>query len=321
LQEVLDSFSLEFFNGGATANPKILVIDCTFGRGGHSREILLKFPNAVVLGIDQDKAAIEYVKNSSKEKDCYAQELEKFYNEGRLYLLHENMANTSIVEKTIHSNTEIKNLPVAFILMDLGISSPQIDNAERGFSFLKEGPLDMRMNQENQKITAADLINNLNEEELIEIFMKWGEEKFGLAKKISKKIVEEREKEEIISTSQLEKIIFHSYPPVLRHKKTHPATKIFQALRIEVNQELSILPDALEFYANMLNSGGNFSVISFHSLEDRIVKHKFRKLVLDAKNFSLITKKPIIPQTQEISDNPRARSAKLRVLKRNFLLK
>jgi len=198
------------------------------------------------------------------------------------------------------------------ILLDLGVSSYQLDNSERGFSFQNNAPLDMRMNQENEK-TAGDIINFYDEKKLAEIFYKFGEERYS--RQIARKIAEKRP---VKSTSELVEIIKSATPPKYRFgSRIHFSTRVFQALRIETNDELKVLEEFIPAAAELLNSGGRLMIISFHSLEDRIVKHTFRNLENNfTEKFKVLTKKPIIASEDEIRENPRSRSAKMRVLEK-----
>lgn len=268
-------------------------IDATLGGGGHTREIISK--GGIVLGIDQDKDAIEYVKEDSRFK---------IYDSGKLKVTQGNFENIGEIAR--------KNgfEEVAGVLYDLGISSHHVDEGARGFSFLKEAPLDMRMNQQ-LSVTAADLIHGLNKGELIQLFEKYGEEYF--ARRIAEAIIAEREKGRIETTTQLGVIIAKVYPG--RMHKVHPATKVFQALRIAVNDELVVLKNSLPQTLDLLESGGRIAVISFHSLEDRIVKKRFETWEKEGKG-KVITKKPVIPTDEEIRGNKRSRSSKLRVFEK-----
>ena len=196
------------------------------------------------------------------------------------------------------------------VLLDLGFSSFQIDEASRGFSFLNEGPLDMRMNSEEETWTAADYVNQASEEELKKIFQNYGEERFS--GRIARNIVEFRNEQDFESTKQLAQVIERSVPGKFRHGRTHPATKVFQALRIAVNRELECLDQFLNHGFSYLNSGARVLIISFHSLEDRKVKWAFR----NRQDFKIITKKPIEASEEEVEVNPRSRSAKLRVFEK-----
>ena len=280
-------------------------IDATLGYAGHSKEILKCLnKEGFLFAFDQDIEAIKYSdKVLSKIGDNYK-------------LIHDNFKN---IKKHIYEKVD-------GIIYDLGVSSPQLDNENRGFSFHKDGALDMRMNKDS-KLSAYEVVNTYPLEKLIDIFYIYGEE--ANAKAIAKAIVKRRVEKEINSTLELAELIKENVPISYR-KKGHPARKVFQAIRIEVNDELSILEDSLLDAFSLLKSGGRMCVISFHSLEDRIVKNVFKKLTTDdevAKNLpvvpnnlkrkaKLITRKPIIPSKEEIEENNRSRSAKLRVIER-----
>lgn len=264
-------------------------IDSTLGGGGYTEEILKL--GGRVLGVDLDQDSINYVR-----KNLY-----KFIKSGQLTILQGNFSN---LKKIVDQNLNGK---ISGILFDLGVSSHQLETIQRGFSFSKDAPLDMRMDQ-RLNVSAEDLINGLYEGELAELFSKYGEEK--LTKKIAKKIVEERKKKRIETTLQLTNIILSAKPRNLKDR-IHPATKIFQALRIAVNDELNNLQKGLPQAVGILSPGGRVVVISFHSLEDRIVKNIFNNLETKRK-VKILTPKPITPSTEEVASNPRSRSAKLR---------
>ncbi|OFZ14318.1 MAG: 16S rRNA (cytosine(1402)-N(4))-methyltransferase [Bdellovibrionales bacterium GWA2_49_15] len=276
-----------------------LLVDLTFGGGGHSFAALDKFKNLRVIGFDQDKDAIEHGKKFSESLDLHT----------RISLVHQNFnqfAHTLSVHPWWNPSKTI------LILADLGVSSHQFDTAERGFSFRHDGPLDMRMDA-SLELTAADIVNQFSEEKLAEILFKYGEDPF--ARRLSKRIVEHRKDVGAIQkTSELEAVIFHAYPKKLRHGRTHPATKTFQALRIAVNAELDALMSLLENFKQLQADKCRLGIITFHSLEDRIVKHFFRDLNKHDKKYRIITKSPIIPTETEIKSNSRSRSAKLRLL-------
>ncbi len=293
---------------GLNINPDGIYVDATLGYGGHSSEILKKLNHGHLYAFDQDKEAIEY----SKDR------LLKINN--NFTLIYSNFCN--LKEKL----KEQKINKVDGIIFDLGLSSPQIDDSSRGFTFMKEAPLDMRMNQAN-KLTAEKIVNEYSIEELTNIFYTYGEEK--MSKVIAKKICSERENKEIKTTKELVDIIANAVGAKYFNKQ-HPERQIFQAIRIEVNQELtvlaSVLPDAIE----MLKPGGRISVITFHSLEDRIVKQIFKKesevneLVKGLPEIpeeykpkiKIINKKPILPSEKELKENSRSKSAKLRIVER-----
>jgi len=269
-----------------------LYVDGNLGLGGHTEKILETCgPTGQVVGFDWDAAAL-----------TLAQErLARF--EGRVRYVHENF--TSIKETLM----ELGIGTIDGLLLDLGLSSLQLDASGRGFSFKGSEPLDMRMDQ-RQATTAAQLVNEASEEELADIFFYYGEER--QARRIAERIVEHRRKQQIVSTDQLVDVVDQAIPKRFHPKKIHVATKVFQALRIAVNRELDSLEQILADGAGLLAPGARFCVISFHSLEDRLVKQAFRENPL----LDVITSKPIIPGRAECLRNPRARSAKLRVAAR-----
>ncbi|OZH53248.1 16S rRNA methyltransferase [Hydrocoleum sp. CS-953] len=265
---------------GLAIRPGGLYLDATLGYGGHTQLILAAAPDVKVVAIDQDEQAIASCKTSLAD---YSSNIQFWYG---------NFADY-----------QPKNLEFDGIIADLGINSVQLDTPERGFSFRYDAQLDMRMNQQ-QTITAAEIVNHWEEAKLANIFYTYGEER--LSRRIARKIVERRPFE---TTTELAEAIAHSVPRKYRYGRIHPATRVFQALRIEVNQELSSLETFLKNAPNWLKTKGRIGIISFHSLEDRLVKHGFR----DSSVLQVLTKKPIQPQDNEISTNPRARSAKLRL--------
>lgn len=277
LQNVLDYLSVK---------PGGRYIDATLGGAGHTQAILQK--GGIVLGIDQDEDAISHAKSMELE---------------HLTIARGNFSQIGEIAKE-HGFDQVDG-----ILFDLGISSHHVDTPERGFSFMKDALLDMRMDQSTQ-VTAADLVNGLTERELTELFTKYGEEPF--AKRIAKAIVEKRKEEQILRTVELGQLIAR----VVRVKsKVHPATKVFQALRIAVNDELHILESAFEQAVQLLKPGGRLLVISFHSLEDRIVKQTFSEFEKNNRGI-LVVKKPLIPSEKEQIENNRSRSAKLRIFEK-----
>lgn len=275
-------------------------IDATLGYAGHSSEILRRLEKeGFLFAFDQDEEAVKF----STEK------LNKINSNFKIF--HTNFKNMK----------EYIDEKVDGILFDLGVSSPQLDETERGFSYHNDAPLDMRMDK-RQKLTAYDVVNNYNLEKLIKIFYEYGEEKYS--RNIAREIIKNRP---INTTLELAEIIKSSVPEKYRNS-AHPARKVFQAIRIEVNQELEILEQSLLDAFSLLNSGGRISVITFHSLEDRIVKNVFKKLteedevskklptIKTNQKAKLITKKPIIPSEEELEKNRRSRSAKLRVIEK-----
>lgn len=267
-------------------------IDGTLGGGGHSREILEK--GGIVLGIDADSDALEFVKENFQFPISNSQ----------LTLAKGNFRE---IEKIAQENGFEQ---VAGILLDLGVSGHQFDKGERGFSFQKDAPLDMRMDQD-LSVKASDLVNILTKGELYELLTRLGEERF--ARSIADSIIGARRIKRIETTKELADIVVRAVP---RGSKTiHPATRVFQALRIAVNDELNNLREVLPKSVAMLVPGGRLAVISFHSLEDRIVKHAFKDFE-EKKLGKIITKKPVIPTELEIEENNRSRSAKLRVFEK-----
>jgi len=283
------------------------ILDCTLGGGGHSRRLLEKFPDAKLYGIDRDALAVK----------AAAGRLEIYEKQTKL-----SQASFSELPELFADCGE----PVFdYILADIGLSSEHLASAERGFSFLKEGPLDMRMDPDRQQITAALLVNNSSEQELINILRNYGEERF--ARKIAGKILEIREQTPLKSTKELAQLVSTVIPRRLQKKGFNPATLTFQALRIAVNNELQELKVLLKQIPSRLKPNGRMAVISFHSLEDRIVKHQFRKwenpcvcptdipyCLCDEKPLGrVLTRRPVNASKKEVTDNPRSRSAHLRV--------
>jgi len=280
-----------------------IYVDGTLGGGGHTRALLEKLSanslqlTAKIIGIDKDLEAIFAAKkNLADFKD-------------NIIFVHDNFSNLTAILKS----QEVDK--VDGILLDLGVSSYQLENPERGFSFQANAPLDMRMDQ-RQKFSADDVINFYDEKELADVFYNYGEERYS--RQIARRIIEARKTISIRTTGQLVEIIKKSTPPKYRFGgKIHFATRVFQALRIEVNNELEILEDFIPRAAQILTGDGRLEIISFHSLEDRIVKHSFRNLAdNNPASFKILTKKPLTPMEGEIVSNPRARSAKMRVLLR-----
>ena len=273
--------------------PKHKYIDATLGGGGHSVEIVKK--GGILLGIDQDPEAVSYASERLKNAQACPDLLPP-------KLVQSNFAEIDKVAK------EFGFEKVAGILFDLGVSSHQLETSNRGFSFNQEGPLDMRMNP-NLSVTAKDLVNGLNEGELAELFWKLGEEKFS--RRFAKAICQARLNKPIETCNDLSQIILQEVSPRGRFDRIHPATRVFQALRIAVNDELNSLKTVLPKAVELLESQGRIVVLSFHSLEDSIVKRFF----IDQMGkgiLKIISKSPITPTKEEIRLNPRARSAKLR---------
>ena len=284
-------------------------VDCTLGGAGHSSHILKKLSSkGTLIGIDQDNDALKAAK-------------EKLKNYSNVKFVHNNFYNID----SILTSLDIPN--VDGILMDLGVSSYQLDEGERGFSYMKDAPLDMRMDRDRD-FSAYDVVNTYSEEDLYRIIRDYGEEKF--AKRIAKFIVDRRNDKPIETTLELVDIIKAAIPAKARREGPHPAKRTFQAIRIEVNGELAILNKAIEDGVKHLNKGGRMAIITFHSLEDRIVKLKYRELANPCtcpKEFpvcvcgrkplvKIISRKAIEPSKEEVEENQRSRSAKLRVLEK-----
>ena len=287
---------------------KAVYVDCTLGGGGHTEGILEKSSdNSVVIGIDQDMEAIGYVKKR----------LEKYGD--KLQVFQDNFRN---IDTIVYFAGYDK---VDRILMDIGVSSNQLDNIERGFSYRYEAKLDMRMNKD-LSVSAYDVVNKFSEKEIADIIYKYGEE--PKSRKIAKNIVEYRKNKKIETTVELSDIIIKS---IGKSMKKHPSKRTFQAIRIFVNKELEVLEEALDKAVNLLNKGGKLLVITFHSLEDRMVKEKFRKYenpcicppeipvcICNKKSLGkVITKKPIVAKDEELETNNRAHSSKLRIFERS----
>jgi 16S rRNA (cytosine1402-N4)-methyltransferase len=278
-----------------------IFVDGTLGGGGHTLAIASRFKNSNLkfkaIGVDRDLEAIFAAKKN----------LAKF--EKQIIFIHDNYSN---IPKILKSQ-EIEK--VDFILLDLGVSSYQLDNPDRGFTFQSDAPLDMRMNQKDD-LVAVNIVNYYSEKDLADIFYQYGDERNS--RKIAGNIIESRKKNKIQTTKELSRIVERSFPANYKGKyKIHPATRIFQALRIETNDELNILQEFIPKAAELLAKDGRFLVISFHSGEDRIVKHTFRELEKNNKEkYKVLTKKPIIAGDDEIKANPRSHSAKLRILKK-----
>lgn len=297
---------------GLNVRPEGVYVDATLGGGGHSAAILNQLTSGRLYSFDQDQTAINYNQ----------QHLKKFIDGGRSVLIEDNFRNL----KTALLKNGVKN--VDGIVYDLGVSSPQFDDAKRGFSYNQDAPLDMRMNQQ-QSLSAMNIVNEWPYEKLVKIFYRYGEERF--AKQIARKIEYRRKNKPIKTTFELVDVIKEAIPAAARRHGGHPAKKTFQAIRIAVNDELGALEDSLEQAFDLLNVGGRISVITFQSLEDRLVKTMFHEKVSLADElppglpvippemqpkFRLVNKKPILPSSEELANNHRAHSAKLRVIER-----
>ncbi|MEG1743238.1 MAG: 16S rRNA (cytosine(1402)-N(4))-methyltransferase RsmH [Clostridia bacterium] len=288
---------------GLNVNPEGIYVDCTLGGAGHTKLILQRLTSGGrVIGIDRDSEAIDFVKQTVTDE--------------RLLLYHDNFENIAQAVDFYGYKA------IDGVLIDLGVSSYQLDNAERGFSYTKEAPLDMRMNRAD-KLTAYEVVNGYQQSELERIFYEYGEEKFS--RRIAEKIIVRREQNPIQTTTALAEIIASAIPKSVKFDG-HPAKRCFQAIRIEVNSELEVIAKTIKSAIELLKSGGRIVVISFHSLEDRIVKTTFQGLVLPCtcpKDFpcvcgktpviKTVSKKVIQPSERENNENSRSHSAKLRI--------
>lgn len=286
-----------------------IYVDGTLGGAGHSSEIVKRLKTGRLIGIDQDTDAI---KAATKRLEPY---------KDRVTLVHDNFSNV----KAVFAQLDIEKADG--FLLDIGVSSHQLDEAERGFSYMQDAPLDMRMNSESD-FSAYNVVNEYSEDELNNVIFKYGEERW--AKRIAQFIVEARKQKPIETTFELVDIIKKAVPKGARKDGPHPAKRTFQAIRIEVNGELEILEKTIDDMTELLNPGGRLCIITFHSLEDRIVKNAFRKqenpctcppefpvCVCGKKPLAkVITRKPILPSEEELEENHRSRSAKLRILER-----
>ena len=296
---------------GLKIKPDGIYVDGTLGGGGHASEVARRLSDkGSIIGIDQDAAAIEAAGIRLKD-----------FGE-KVTIVRSNYCDM----KSQLGKLGIDK--VDGIVLDLGVSSYQLDTAERGFSYREDAPLDMRMDR-RQKMTARDIVNDYEERELYRVIRDYGEDKF--AKNIAKHIVTARQKAPIETTGQLTEIIRASIPMKFQKKSGHPAKRTFQAIRIELNQELEVLKNSLDAMIDLLNPGGRLCIITFHSLEDRIVKSAFRKnenpctcpsdfpvcVCGKISKGSIITRKPILPSKEEMEENSRAKSAKLRIFERS----
>ena len=303
LDETIESLNIK---------PNGIYVDGTLGGGGHSYEIATRLTDGGrLIGIDQDEDAIR----AAKER------LSEFAD--RVTIVRDNYCN---MPKVLD---ELGISKVDGILLDIGVSSYQLDEAERGFTYKQDAPLDMRMDQ-RQEMTAKDIVNGYSEEDLYRIIRDYGEDKF--AKNIAKHIVQARQIKPVETTFELDEIIKAAIPMKFRATGGHPAKKTFQAIRIELNRELEVLDESIDAMTDLLNDDGRLCIITFHSLEDRIVKTRFRKnenpctcppdfpvCVCGKKpKGKVITRKPIVPDEEELEENKRAKSSKLRVFERKY---
>ena len=303
LDETIESLNIK---------PNGIYVDGTLGGGGHSYEIAKRLTDGGrLIGIDQDEDAIR----AAKER------LSEFAD--RVTIVRDNYCN---MPKVLD---ELGISKVDGILLDIGVSSYQLDEAERGFTYKQDAPLDMRMDQ-REEMTAKDIVNGYSEEDLYRIIRDYGEDKF--AKNIAKHIVQARQIKPVETTFELDEIIKAAIPMKFRATGGHPAKKTFQAIRIELNRELEVLDESIDAMTDLLNDNGRLCIITFHSLEDRIVKTRFRKnenpctcppdfpvCVCGKKpKGKVITRKPIVPDEEELEENKRAKSSKLRVFERKY---
>ena len=304
------SVLLEETVNGLNIRPDGIYVDGTLGGGGHAYEICRRLGDkGSIVGIDQDEAAIEAAGIRLKD-----------FGE-KVTIVRSNYCE---MKSVLHGLGIDK---VDGIVLDLGVSSYQLDTAERGFSYREDAPLDMRMDR-RQTMTARDIVNDYSEKDLYRVIRDYGEDRF--AKNIAKHIVIEREKRSIETTGQLTEIIRGAIPMKFQKKSGHPAKRTFQAIRIELNRELDVLKNSLDDMIDLLNPGGRLCIITFHSLEDRIVKSAFKKNedpCTCPKDFpvcvcgkvskgSILTRKPILPSQEEMEENSRSKSAKLRIFER-----
>ena len=304
LEETIESLKIR---------PDGIYVDGTLGGAGHASQVCKRLSEkGRFVGIDQDDCALQ----------AAGERLKEFGKNVRIDCVKSNYCQM----KSVLENLGIDK--VDGILLDIGVSSYQLDNAERGFTYREDAPLDMRMDQ-SSSFSAKDVVNQYDEMQLYRVSRDYGEEKF--AKNIAKHIVAARQEKEIETTGELIEIIKASIPAKVRATGGHPAKRTFQAIRIEVNRELEVLQDSIDEMIDLLNDGGRLCIITFHSLEDRIVKNKFRENedpCICPKNFpvcvcgrkskgKVITRKPIVPSEQEVEENKRSKSSKLRVFEKS----
>lgn len=304
LEETIESLKIR---------PDGIYVDGTLGGAGHASQVCKRLSEkGRFVGIDQDDCALQ----------AAGERLKEFGKNVRIDCVKSNYCQM----KSVLENLGIDK--VDGILLDIGVSSYQLDNAERGFTYREDAPLDMRMDQ-SSSFSAKDVVNQYDEMQLYRVIRDYGEEKF--AKNIAKHIVAARQEKEIENTGELIEIIKASIPAKVRATGGHPAKRTFQAIRIEVNRELEVLQDSIDEMIDLLNDGGRLCIITFHSLEDRIVKNKFRENedpCICPKNFpvcvcgrkskgKVITRKPIVPSEQEVEENKRSKSSKLRVFEKS----
>ncbi|MFK8243815.1 MULTISPECIES: 16S rRNA (cytosine(1402)-N(4))-methyltransferase RsmH [unclassified Facklamia] len=297
---------------GLVVDPNGIYVDCTLGGAGHAKYILSKLDKGHLFAFDQDIEAIENAKITLKDEVAA----------GKVTFIHQNFRQitSALQERGISA--------VDGIYYDLGVSSPQLDHAERGFSYHQEALLDMRMNQASE-LTALTVVNEWSYEQLVKIIFRYGEDKF--AKRIARAIEKQRAVVKIMTTTELAEIVKQAIPAATRRTGGHPAKRTFQAIRIAVNDELGALEDSMQQAVRLLKPKGRISAITFHSLEDRFVKQYFKELSTPPEvphnlpilpeqsqaDYRLVTRKPILPTEEELAVNNRARSAKLRIIEKN----
>ena len=291
-QPVMAREVLAFLN----PQPGRVIVDGTTGTAGHSLLLLPRLlPDGRLIAVDRDREALDAAQDRLREFAPV------------VTFVHENYRNLPAILSRLGITR------VDGFLLDLGMSSPQVDRPERGFSFSKDGPLDMRMDPHGEEQTAETLVNRSTAEDLAMLFERFGEERF--AARIARHLVQERRRRPILSTTQLARLVTEAVPSGARRGRLHPATRVFQALRMAVNDELGALEDTLSNLAAWLKPGGRAVILSYHSLEDRLVKRAFAVGALEGR-WTVLTKKPARPSAEETARNPRARSAKLRAIER-----
>ena len=288
-----------FLSETSETSEEFYFCDCTFGGGGHTFALLEQAPELKIIAFDQDSDAVN---NGIAE-------IANRGLENRVLLSYCNFSQ--LLEKVEEMGLLGR---IRGVLLDLGVSTHHFATPSRGFSFQHEGPLDMRMDdQDSEILSAREILEQKSEQEIAEIIYRYGGERYS--KRIASEICKFRSHDTLKSTKQLENIVFHCYPKGERHRGAHPATRTFQALRLYVNRELELLEQVLEDALQVLEDGGQIAAISFHSLEDRIVKHRFREFAHNNQGH-VMTKKPILPTAKECEENRSSRSAKLRIFRK-----
>ncbi len=317
LQQILQGLSIERFSAQS------VYVDCNLGDGGHAEEVIVKTKgNVTVIAFDLDPEAIVRAKDFIEKRVAEEKKKDSSFKTPKLFFINKNFRHFEESFREIEAETKTAIAPNA-ILFDLGISSYEIDESGRGFSFRKDEPLHMTFGDtSSHQFTAYDIVNTWDEENIASVIYGYGEDQFS--RRIAKAIVEHRARvtkdgetvgKPIKTTTELAEIIRLAYPSFKRNGRIHPATKTFQALRIAVNDELRSIEDAVPQAFHRLQKGGRLAVISFHSLEDRIIKRYFKEQI-DNGLAKQITKKPITPDDSEVSENPRSRSSKLRIIEK-----